>query len=48
MLPLYNKLKNLGADVEYTVWPGKGHGIFSYSAQQTNVVKWMLEQRLDD
>ena len=48
MLPLYNKLKSLGADVEYTVWKGKDHGVFSYSAQNSSVVKWLLEQRLDD
>ncbi|MBQ2732579.1 MAG: prolyl oligopeptidase family serine peptidase, partial [Clostridia bacterium] len=47
MQPLYNKLKSLGADVEYTVWPGKGHDIFNYSANNSNVVDWMLSQRLD-
>ena len=46
--PLYNKLKSLGADVEYTVWQGKGHDIFNYSGNNSNVVDWMLSQRLDD
>ena len=48
MQPLYNKLKSLGADVEYTVWQGKGHDIFNYSGNNSKVVDWMLSQRLDD
>jgi len=48
MPTLYNNLRRAGADVEYKVWVGKGHGVFSYSAQQTDVVNWLLEQRLDD
>ena len=47
MAPLYNSLKALGADVEYTVWPGKPHGVFSYSADKSDVVRWMLAQTLE-
>ncbi len=43
---LYNKLVALKADVKYTVWPGQGHGTFSYSAQNSEVTKWLLAQRL--
>ncbi|MBQ7011563.1 MAG: prolyl oligopeptidase family serine peptidase [Clostridia bacterium] len=48
MQPLYDKLKSLGADVEYTVWQGKGHDVFNYSANNSKVVSWMLSKRLDD
>ncbi len=44
---LYNKLKALNADVQYTVWPNKDHGTFSYSAQKSEVTKWLLAQKLD-
>jgi len=47
MGPLYDGLKALNADVEYTIWPGMHHGVFSYSADRTDVVKWMLAQKLD-
>jgi len=47
MAPLYNSLKALGADVEYTVWPGKPHAVFSYSTDKSDVVRWMLAQTLD-
>ena len=46
MEPLYENLKALDADVEYTVWHGMHHGVFSYSADQTDVVSWMLQQSL--
>lgn len=44
---LYNQLVALNADVQYTVWPGKDHGTFSYSAQNSEVTKWLLAQKLD-
>jgi predicted peptidase len=47
MRSLYNALKSIpGADVEYTEFAGLGHDIFNYTGNNTNVVDWMLEQRL--
>ena len=45
--PLYEALKALNADVEYTVWPGKPHAVFSYTADKSDVVRWMLAQTLE-
>jgi len=47
MRALYNILKNIsGADVEYTEFEGLGHDIFNYTGNNTNVVEWMLAQKL--
>ena len=43
---LCNQLVALNADVQYTVWPGKDHGTFSYSAQNSQVTKWLLSQKI--
>ena len=40
-------LKAHGADVELTVFEGKGHDIFNYTGNNTNAVEWMLAQRAD-